>query len=165
MSAPERGELTEFLDERPAAPPSKPDPGQYVLHWPWYYPALFGGCALVFGVLYAASGSIRGLLLFSIGGSLVGLVLTMIAMAWAIAIVFADDTRSGLWFVLFPPYAPLYAARRWQWMAQPTVMFLCGLALAAASILATEWVAKSVEVPDVYIHDADIRVGSPPLNE
>jgi MFS family permease len=122
-----------------------------VLHWPWYYPVLFGGCALVFGVLYALANSIAGLLALSLVGTLTGMVLTMIAMAWAVAIVFADDVKSGLWFVLFPPYMPLYAARRWRWMAQPSVMFLCGLALAAAASIAFQWRAKSIEAPPARV--------------
>ena len=145
MTPPDHDELTDFIDASAAAPPSKPNPARYVLHWRWFYPALFGGCALLFGVLHAMANSVAGLLAFSLIGSLTGLVLTMIAMAWAVAIVFADDTKSGLWFVLFPPYMPFYAARRWQWMAQPSVMFLCGLALAAASLIATEWRAKAIE--------------------
>jgi hypothetical protein len=146
MSSSGSDELTEFVDEPASSSHAKPSPDQYVLRWPWYYAALFGGCALLFGGLYAMAGSIAGLLTLSLVGTLIGLVLTMIAMAWAVAIVFADDTRSGLWFVLFPPYMPFYAVRRWRWMAQPSVMFLCGLTLAAASLIATEWLAKSIEV-------------------
>jgi hypothetical protein len=157
MTATNRDELTDFVD--PDAPPSppKPDPGQYVLRWPWYYPTLIGGCGLLFAALYAASSGVAGLLLFALGGSLGGLVLTLMAMAWAVAIVFADDVRSGLWFVLFPPYMPVYAVRRWKWMAQPTAMFLCGLALIAASLWMTQRLAKSVAAPLVSLSDTDVR--------
>jgi hypothetical protein len=150
MTGADRNELTEFVEHNASAPASKADPGQYVLRWPWYYPVLYGGSAAVFGALYAASGSVAGLMLFAIGGSLAGLVLTLIAMAWAVAIVFADDARSGLWFVLFPPYMPFYAVRRWRWMAQPTAMFVCGLALIAASIWMTDRLAKKMAAPEHY---------------
>jgi hypothetical protein len=87
---------------------------------------------------------VPGLLLLSIVGTLAGVVLTLLATAWGVAIVFADDTRSGLWFVIFPPYMVVYAMRRWRWMAQPSVMFLCGLALALGSLIAVQRLTPTV---------------------
>jgi len=113
--------------------PVKPrvDPGSYVLRTPWFIPLTVMGTILAWLAIVALArlppwGVVAGV----IGGALVGLMLTLVAMAWAVAIVFADDTRRGLWFVLFPPYMVVYAVQRWSWMAQPTILFLCGLVLA-----------------------------------
>ena len=158
-----RDTLTEFVGESPGSRPPI-DPGQYVLRSPWFYPSVIGGTAGLFAALYSAAHGIAGLLAFAIVGTLAGVVLTMIAMAWAVAIVFADDTRRGLWFVIFPPYMPVYAVLRWKWMAQPSVLFLCGLTLAIASLWTTQQLAASLAVPrqlapDVHIHDSSIRLG------
>jgi|GEM_PF-2308873 len=153
MSDTGRNAVSEFVDE--PRPPI--DPGRYVLRWRWYYPTLFGGTAGLFATLRVVANSFPGLLVMVIVGTLIGLVMTLAAMAWAVAIVFADDTRRGLWFVIFPPYMPVYAARRWQWMAQPTVLFLCGLALMAATILMTQHVASNLAAPRPYESQGQIR--------
>jgi hypothetical protein len=111
--------------------PPRPQPGDYVLRTPWFHPLIVGGTGLALLVVrLLADWSPWGLIFGVIGGCLLGLMLTLAAMAWAVAIVFADNARRGLWFVLFPPYMVVYAVQRWSWMAQPTVLFLGGLALA-----------------------------------
>jgi hypothetical protein len=132
-------QVREFVDR-----PNRTDPGAYVLASSWYYPGVIGGCGLVFAVLYACSGSVAGLMALSLGGALLGALLTLAATAWGVVIVFADDTRSGLWFTLFPPYMVVYAVRRWQWMAQPSVLFVCGVLLAGASLWAAQRQAESL---------------------
>jgi hypothetical protein len=115
------------------ADPVKPrvDPGSYVLRTGWFVPLTVLSTALAWlGIMLLVRLPPWGLLAGVIGGALVGLMMTMAAMAWAVAIVFADDTRRGLWFVLFPPYMVVYAVQRWSWMSQPTILFLCGLVLA-----------------------------------
>lgn len=123
-------------------------PAQYVLHQPWYYPGVIGGSALLFGLLFACSGSVWGLITLALVGTLTGVVMTLVATAWGVVIVFADNTRSGLWFVLFPPYMAVYAVRRWQWMAQPTVLFLCGVALAVASLWSAQRQVQLLSSPE-----------------
>jgi hypothetical protein len=164
MSNAGRDELTEFVDEPSVR---RPDPGQYVLRSPWYYPVLLGGAGLLYGLLVVFAQGVAGILSLAIIGTLAGVVLTLVAMAWGVAIVFAEDTRKGLWFVIFPPYMAVYAALRWKWMAQPSVMFLCGLALAGASLWTTQRLAATLGEPrpnsghETYIHDSSIRVAPP----
>lgn len=129
--------------------PVVPDPSQYTLHQPWYYPSVIGGSVLLFGLLFACSGSFWGLLALALVGTLIGVVMTLVATAWGVAIVFADNTRSGLWFVLFPPYMAVYAVRRWQWMTQPTVLFLSGVALAVASLWSAQRQVQLSSLPEI----------------
>jgi hypothetical protein len=149
MSQAGRDDLTEFVDDSPM-PRNPINPEQYVLAGRWYFPTVVGGTVALFGGLYSLGGSFPGLLALVIVGILAGLIMTMIAMAWAVAIVFADDTRRGLWFVLFPPYAPVYAALRWKWMAQPTVLFLCGMGLVIATVWATQHLTAKLVAPQSY---------------
>jgi hypothetical protein len=67
---------------------------------------------------------------------IVGLMLTLAATAWGVTIALAESPQCGTWFVLFPPYVLYYAATRWRWMAQPSILFLCGIGLAVGAILA-----------------------------
>ena len=122
-------------------PTRKPggDPGAMVVQGRWFYPVTLLVPVLVFVVGYAfARQSTTGMLLFAVIGAMFGLVMTMIAMAWGSAIAFTDGTRAGLLFTIFPPYMPYFAATRWRWMAQPSVLFLTGLALAVATL----WTVK-----------------------
>jgi hypothetical protein len=115
------------------------DPSAMVVRGGWFYPATLLGPLAVFAAGYAfITDSPLTLLAFGLVGSMTGVVMTMIAMAWGVAIAFTDSTAAGLWFVLFPPYMPYFAATRWRWMAQPSVLFLTGLALAVATL----WTVK-----------------------
>jgi lysylphosphatidylglycerol synthetase-like protein (DUF2156 family) len=121
----------EWLAEAPVSPRRGAHPSDYVLRTPWFVPVtLLGTAVLAAAMIVVVQRPPWGLLIGILGGSLIGLLMTLAAMAWAVAIVFADNARSGLWFVLFPPYMMVYAVRRWEWMAQPTVLFLCGVILA-----------------------------------
>jgi hypothetical protein len=121
-------------DDRPRRTRTQPD--AYVLRAAWFIPFTITVTALIAAAMWFSIPHPPWGLIGVIGGSLLGLMMTLAAMAWAVAIVFADDTRKGLWFVLFPPYMVVYAVRRWSWMAQPAVLFLCGLVLALGVPLA-----------------------------
>ncbi len=136
--------LTDWIEEPPAetGKPRKQRPEDYLwLRW-WFHPVVMGlTLVLLAGVVGVArmssfAGAFAALLV-----ALAGLTATMIAHAWGVAIVFADSPKRGLWFAMFPPYMVYYAVIRWNWMAQPTVLFLCGLALAFGAIYA----ARAVE--------------------
>lgn len=115
------------------------DPTKMVVHGRWFYPVTLLVPVVAFAVGYVLStGSPTAPLMFAIIGSLMGLMMTMVAMAWGSAIAFTVGTRSGLLFTIFPPYMPYFAATRWRWMAQPSVLFLAGLALAIATLWATK---------------------------
>lgn len=110
-----------------------------VVRGSWFYPVTLLTPVAVFALGYGlVTDSPLTLLAFGLVGSMSGVVMTMIAMAWGVAIAFTDSTRAGLCFALFPPYVPYFAATRWRWMAQPTALFLAGLALA----IATLWTVK-----------------------
>jgi len=130
-----------FDDEAAPAAPRRGDPAMMAVQGSWYYPVtvLVPAAVFVMGYLFS-TGSPMALLAFSLVGAMTGLVMTMIAMAWGVAIAFSDSAAAGLWFVLFPPYMPYFVAKRWRWMAQPTVLFLAGLMLVAA----TFWTVKSL---------------------
>lgn len=115
------------------------DPSTMVIRGKWFYPVTLLGPISVFLIGYSLiTDSPLTLLAFGLVGSMTGVVLTMIATAWGAAIAFADSPRAGLWFTLCPPYMPYYAVTRWRWMAQPSVLFLIGLALAVATL----WTVK-----------------------
>lgn len=137
MSDPERMELTEFEEPAPLTRvaeslASKLDP--FVRREPWFHGAVIGGTLVLFGLLYLLAFPPWGAVVLAIVGSLLGLALTLISMAWGTAIAFTEGAWPGTWFVMFPPYMAWYAARRWRWMAQPTTVFLCGIGLATASL-------------------------------
>jgi len=111
------------------------DPSSLVIRGGWFYPTTLLGPIAVYLIGYAfITDSPLTLLAFGLVGSMTGVVMTMIATAWGVAIAFADSARAGLWFTLCPPYMPYYAVTRWRWMAQPSVLFLAGLALAVATL-------------------------------
>lgn len=115
------------------------DPAKMILRGRWFYPLTLLLPIVVFAVGYGvATQSPTAPLIFALVGSLTGLMMTMVAMAWGSAIAFTDSTRSGLLFTIFPPYVPYFAATRWRWMAQPSVLFLAGLSLAVATL----WTVK-----------------------
>lgn len=130
-----------FADDATPTVPRRGDPAQMVVQGKWYYPTIGLVPVVVFVTGYTcATGSPLSLLAFSLVGAMTGLVMTMIAMAWGVAIAFADSAAAGLWFVLFPPYMPYFVAKRWRWMAQPTLLFLAGLALVGATV----WTVKAL---------------------
>ncbi len=138
-SAPEP--ITEWAEDAPSATPRRrSSPEDYV--WPrwWFIPLTLVITAALLAILLAA-GRISPLVgvLMALLGALGGLTATLIAHAWAMAIVFAESSRKGVWFAAFPPYMVYYAIVRWRWMAQPTVLFLCGLILAFGTMFGLRW--------------------------
>lgn len=67
-----------------------------------------------------------------------GLIMTLAATAWGSMIALTESARAGALFIVFPPYMFFYAATRWRWMAQPAVLFVCGITLAIVSIFAAK---------------------------
>lgn len=151
MTEPQRLELTDFeepvsIDGGASSPVAKSlaeklDP--FVRPQHGFHVLVIGVTLAVFGVLYALAIPPWGALVLAIVGSLLGLALTLVSMAWGTAVAFTEGAWQGSWFALFPPYMAWYAARRWRWMAQPTTVFLCGVGLAAASL----WVSMLLLQP------------------
>lgn len=114
------------------------DPGQYVCRWtPLSLVTVAGSLALLAGGYLAARQlSTPWGLVYVLTCVIVGLMLTLAATAWGVTIALAESPQCGTWFVLFPPYVLYYAATRWRWMAQPSILFLCGIGLAVGAILA-----------------------------
>lgn len=140
--------LTDWIEESPppSGSPRKQRPEDYV--WPrwWFHPLVMGTTlALLAGIAVLARTSLMAGTIGALAGALVGLTATLIAHAWGVAIVFADSARRGFWFAVFPPYMVYYAVVRWQWMAQPTVLFLCGLVLAFGALFAVKAIAPGRE--------------------
>lgn len=134
MTSAEPEEVTEWVEPPHTAAPHKLD--QYLCRSPWYYPAVFGGSVAIFAALYGFAclrPLERAVLLVGLGTSF-GIVLTLLATAWGAAVAFADDVRRGIWFAICPPFVVYFAVVRWRWMAQPAVLFLCGLGLSLAAI-------------------------------
>lgn len=130
--------LEDWIDEAPAA--IKKSPADYARPISGLAVGTAAGTAVVWGLLMLlARSSLMGAFIASITGAMLGITLTLLGMAWGSAIVFADSSRKGIWFSLFPPYMVLYAIRHWGWMRQPTVLFLSGLTLAFGSIYGTMW--------------------------
>ncbi len=133
-----------FNDAPPPARKAKSDPATIVVCGNWFYPVTLLVPVIVFVPGYwLATESPLAMLAFALVGTLTGLVMTMIAMAWGAAVAFMDGARAGLLFTIFPPYMPYFAATRWRWMAQPTVLFLAGLTLAVATL----WTVKLMTPP------------------
>ncbi len=70
---------------------------------------------------------------------MVGLLFTLVAMAWGALISLTESPQCGLLFIVFPPYLFYYSITRWRWMSQPMVLFLCGLGLMAGAIVTGQW--------------------------
>lgn len=135
-----------IFDEVAAPPPAKTvgDPSAMVVRGRWFYPVTVLVPLLLFAAGYGlALQSLAGWLTFALAGSLIGVMMTMIAMAWGAAMAFTEGTRTGLLFTMFPPYMPYFAATRWRSMAQPSILFLAGLGLAAATL----WTAQRMVPP------------------
>ncbi len=131
--------LSDFIDppREPALVKQRTDPGRYVCPWkPLSFVAIAGSLALLGGGYALAQG--RGAefatayLLICVTA---GLMLTLAGTAWGSTIALTESAKCGTLFVMFPPYMFYYAATRWRWMSQPSVLFLCGIGLAAASLL------------------------------
>lgn len=136
--------LTDWIEESPtpSGSPRTQRPEDYVWRRWWFQPLVMGATlALLSGIAALARVSLMAGTIGALVGALVGLTATLIAHAWGVAIVFADSSRRGFWFAVFPPYMVYYAVVRWQWMAQPTVLFLCGLVLAFGAVFAVRAVA------------------------
>lgn len=136
------GEAEPIFEEAAVSAPARRasgDPASMVVRGVWFYPVTLLIPLGVFAAGYGfATQSTTGLLMFAVVGALVGLMMTMVAMAWGSAIAFTDGTRAGILFTVFPPYMPYFAVTRWRSMAQPSVLFLAGLSLAVATL----WTVK-----------------------
>lgn len=139
MTTDQPAEVSEFLDQ-PAVSPLPIDLERFRVG-PWFYPTVLGGSVTLFLGTYVGASSPMGILAFVLVNCLTGLVMTLLATAWGAAVAFAESARSGIWFAVFPPFMVVFAARRWRWMAQPSVLFLTGLALAIVSLWETQRLA------------------------
>ncbi|MBI1345534.1 hypothetical protein GC163_04530 [bacterium] len=146
MNPEEPTALREWIDE-PAVSRGK-SPADYAPPVPWLGPSVAVGAFVVWLLLMGVARiSLWGYLIASLMGALLGIMLTLVGMAWGVAIVFADNTRRGLWFTIFPPYMVIYAIQRWEWMRQPAVLFLCGLTLAFGSLYGANWMMSTPAAP------------------
>jgi hypothetical protein len=118
--------------------PARKDPGQFVCRWKPLSPTIVLFSLLLVGGGYWAArpAGINGAIAYVLVCTCLGIMLTLAAMAWGATISLTESPKCGAWFVIFPPYMFYYAATRWRWMAQPTILFLCGLGLAFGGIFA-----------------------------
>jgi|GEM_PF-3822595 len=138
MAEPTPEQLTDWLEPVPTPTLLPADPGRYVCSFRALTAVttfatlvlLGGGYALVRG---RDTNWIFGYVLFCV---IIGLMQTLAATAWGAAIAMTESGRCGSLFVLFPPYMFYYAATRWRWMAQPSILFLSGLGLALGGLYA-----------------------------
>ena len=114
------------------------DPGQFVCPWkPFSLVTILTSALLLGGGYLTAQGAETwGVVTYVLICGTVGLMFTLAATAWGATISLTESARCGAWFVIFPPYVFYYAATRWKWMSQPSVLFLCGIGLAIGAILA-----------------------------
>lgn len=112
-------------------------------------PVLMGGVLLV-----AVLAPLAGLIL-SLCVALLGLALTLLAMGWGTLIVFADSTRKGMWFAIFPPYMVYYAAAHWAVMARPSILFLCGCVLTFGTLFGVRWITSDRTPPPVPVMEEE----------
>lgn len=133
-------QLSEWVDVPAApAPASKSgDPGQYVctipaLSWMIVVASL---APLAGGYLLVAGRDLEWILGYTVVCAIIGIMETLAATAWGAMIAMTESGRAGSLFVVLPPYMIYYAATRWRWMAQPSVLFLSGLGLAFGGIFA-----------------------------
>lgn len=125
------------------SPPPEPgppqDPGKYVCRWRPFSLATIVGSALVCGGGYwLATGRLEAVMAYLLVCVTLGLIMTLAATAWGSMIALTESARAGTLFIVFPPYMFYYAATRWRWMAQPAVLFVCGIMLAIVSIFAAK---------------------------
>lgn len=129
--------VTEWLDDEPAAGGAPARGSRSVIDQSWWNPTVGAGTAVLLLIaILAAPQSVTAQIVVALCGSLLGMAMTLVGTAWGTAVVFAESTRKGLWFTLFPPYMVFYTMRRWSQMHQAAILFLCGLALAFGSIFA-----------------------------
>lgn len=100
--------------------------------FPWWFDVglIAGTAAMTYGLPVWAQDSIPKSVAAVMIAAMVGLAGTLIGSGWGAAVAFAEGTKQGLWFALFPPYMIWFSLTRWSRMRQPTVVFLCGLTLA-----------------------------------
>lgn len=129
--------VTDWMDDAPEAGVPPVRVSRSVMNQPWWNSAVGAGTGvlLVIAILVAPR-SVTAQIVIALCGSLLGMALTLVGTAWGTAVVFADSTRKGLWFALFPPYMVVYTIRHWPQMHQAAILFLCGLALALGSLFA-----------------------------
>jgi hypothetical protein len=106
----------------------------------WVIPLLFSLTAIIeAGLLILGRNDPQWGIVAALIGCLLGLGCSLAAQGWAVAIVFAESPRKGAWFVFCPPYMLYYCIVRCRWMAQPTVLLLCGLTLAFGTVYGIRW--------------------------
>lgn len=121
----------------PTEPTARKDPGQFVCRWrPFSLVTILGSAVVCGGGYWLAKGRLEAVMAYLVVCVTVGLIMTLAAMAWASMIALTESARAGALFIVFPPYMVYYATTRWRWMAQPTVLFVCGIAVAIVSIFA-----------------------------
>lgn len=128
-------QLSDWIDAAP--PPKRRDPGQYVCSWRPLSPVATAASLVLSGGGYwwAQGRGIEWATAYILVCVTVGLMLTLAGTAWGSMIALTESGTCGTLFVMFPPYMFYYAATRWRWMSQPTILFVCGLGLAIASML------------------------------
>lgn len=126
--------------ERPVSRKNLRDPGRYVCPWKPFSGVMIAGSALLLGAgfLLAQRGGLSWVVAYILFTTTIGLMFTLAATAWGAMISLTESPQCGALFLLFPPYMAYYGITRWRWMAQPSILFLCGLGLVIGSIL-TGW--------------------------
>lgn len=120
-----------------SVPTLRRDPGQFVCPWrPFSWMTILGSVLLWGGGYWLAQSRMEAVIAYLLVGVSVGLIMTLAATAWGGVIALTESPRAGTLFIVFPPYMFYYAATRWRWMAQPTVLFVNGIALTLATIAA-----------------------------
>lgn len=141
-------QLTDWVDipNTPPASSKTADPGQYVSKIPGLSWAIL--CVslvpLAAGYVLASGRDLEGILAYMLVCTILGVMETLAATAWGAMIAATESGRAGSLFVVFPPYMFYYAATRWRWMAQPSILFLSGLGLAFGGIFAGRHLLETI---------------------
>ncbi len=135
--------------ERPVSRKNLRDPGRYVCPWKPFSGVTIAGSALLLatGFVLAQRGGLFWVITYVLFMTTVGLMFTLAATAWGAMISLTESPQCGALFVLFPPYMAYYGVTRWRWMAQPSILFLCGLGLIIGAILTGQHLLAGLAVP------------------
>lgn len=122
------------------------DPGHYVCRWrPLSLVTIISSALLCGGGYWLAIGRMEAVMAYLVINVSVGLIMTLAATAWGAVIALTESARAGSLFIVFPPYMFYYAATRWRWMAQPSILFVCGISLALTAIFAAARLLEQVQ--------------------